>query len=123
MNAETKKKIDLFAPIVAFLKRVFPFAFKTKELDPELVKSRFVNKIVAVSSVTVDFVIPVKFFVVGDSKIAYDVTAKNCQLVGDKTRYLLYTSKDANPVTLEISLGDLREAVKKGRIVVKNFVV
>ena len=91
--------------------------------ERDLIKSRFLNRIGAVKTVTVDFIVPVKFFWVDDNKVSYDVTAKNCQLFGsDGKKYLLLTSKDGEPITLEISVSDLRNKVSSGHLSVISFV-
>ena len=129
MTTEAKKKVDFsglkkfFTSLIAFFGRILPFAFKTKDSNADLIKSRFLNRIGAVKTVTVDFIVPVKFFWVDDNKVSYDVTAKNCQLFGsDGKKYLLLTSKDGEPITLEISVSDLRNKVSSGHLSVISFV-
>lgn len=127
MTTEAKKKVDFsgikkfFASLVAFFRRILSFP-KTKS-NADLIKSRFLNRIGAVKTVTVDFIVPVKFFWVDDNKVSYDVTAKNCQLFGkDGKKYLLLTSKDGEPISLEISVSDLRDKVRSGHLSVISFV-
>lgn len=127
MTTVVKKKVDFsgikkfFAPAAAIFRRILSFP-KTKS-NADLIKSRFLNRIGAVKTVTVDFVVAVKFFWVDDKNVAYDVTAKNCQLFGkDGKKYLLLTSKDNEPITLEISVNDLKDKVRSGHLIVKSFV-
>lgn len=130
MTDQVKKKIDfsgvkkLFAPILNLVNWLWSLSFRSKASERSLVKSRFLNRIVVAKKVVVDFVVPIKFRVAGNNSISYDVIAESCELLGGVgKKYLLYTSKNNEPITLEIYEGDVREAVKKGHLIVKSFVV